>query len=131
MFRLDSQVNHSCARGHIDEPPIEQNPLANLVSEQDARIALGDIKEQVSSVADFITAFVGDDFEVVKAVNPAVELRTVDPEHCVALDLFLGGIAGEERNAILAFSRNRVAERQSTLCISLGLPAFHLGFLRY
>src|SRR5690242_8056241 len=97
--------------------------MTNLVGEQDARVALGDVEEQVSGVADLVGAFIGDKFEVVEAINPAIELRSVHPKHGIALDLFAGRIAGEKRNAILAFGGNWVAEGQAALSIGFGVPA--------
>ena len=89
VLRLDGQVNHRRPRGGVNEAPMSRDALADLVGEKNARVVLRHIEEQVRRVAELVSALVGDDFQVVEAIDPAVELRSVDPEDRVALHLLL------------------------------------------
>src|SRR5436305_8629556 len=108
VLRLNGNVNDSGARGEVEEPPVEQNALADLIGEKDAGVVFGDVDEEMRGVTEFVGPFVGDEFEVVEAIDAAIEFRAIDPEDGVALDFFFGGVAGDEGDAILAFARERV-----------------------
>src|SRR5215472_14288289 len=89
VLRLDRKVDDDRTRRHVDETPVEQHSLADLVGEQHPRIVLSDIQQQVSRVADLIRPFISNDFEVVEPVHTSIELWSIDPKHRVALNFFL------------------------------------------
>src|SRR5438105_4021349 len=110
MLLLNRQVYHHATRRHIEEAPVEEHALADLIGKKHPRIVFGRIDQQMGGITDLVAAFIGDNFEIIEPIDSAIKLRPVDPEDGIALDLLSGGIAGYEGDAVLALLWNRITE---------------------
>jgi len=86
---LDRNVDDHRTRRNIEEAPAQEDPVADVVAEDHARVVFRDIDQQVGGLADLVGPFISDDLQIVEAVNASIEFRAGNPEDRIALHLFL------------------------------------------
>ena len=124
VLGLDRHVDHRRTRRDVDETVVEQRAAADVVAEEDSRVVLCYIHEQVGRLANLVRPLVGDDLQVVEAIDAPVEFRTGGPEYRVAEYFLAPRILRLESDAELPLAGDRIAQRQPPLHVRFCLPAF-------
>jgi len=84
----------------------------------------------VRGVAELVGAFVGDDFEVVETIDPAIELWPIDPKDGIPLHF----LPRESRMTnVMRYwpSPESGSGTRAALRVGLGVPTFDFGFFRH
>ena len=110
----------------VDEAVAPQQAVDYIVAEDHVCVGFRGVDHQVSGFARLVGAFVGDDLDLVEAMNAAVEFRAHDPHQGVALHLLAPGVLGHERDAILPGADRRETELEPAVGVGRGVPPFDL-----
>jgi len=121
---LDRQVDHRGTGRDVNETVVQQRTAADVIAEQNSRVALRHVDQQVGRLAYLVRPLVGDDLQVVETVDPPVELRAGGPEDRVAEHFLAPRVLGLEGDAELPLAGNRITQLQPPVRVRLGLPAF-------
>ncbi len=86
VFVFNRDVDDDGLAGDVDELPLLEVSVGRIGAQQDIAVSLFGVDHHVGGLARLIRSLIGDEFQIVKAMQLAIEAIACDPDETKAFD---------------------------------------------
>ncbi len=123
---VDGHVHNGVAGRQVEQAVADEGAVVHLVGEQDVAARPAAVDHQVAGLPRAVGALVGDELQIVEAVEPPVEVAPADPDQSVALDRLAPFVRRSELYLQLVASLVPEPQGQDAALVGGGGPALQL-----